>query len=127
MKNWFDDLYGQLDNPNDPELMNALSSGALNKTPESFNDIQAPKLPAQRMPAAEPIAAPAPAPVDPMLADYLTGPHSLAARQKLVDQNQKDASDLDFTSALAAIGAGFQGKDAASAGMAMKRSQQDDR
>lgn len=53
--------------------------------------------------------------------------YGLADRQKIVDQNNQEASGVNWSSALAALGAGLQGKDAAQAGLAFKQNQENTR
>lgn len=57
--------------------------------------------------------------------DYLKDKYNIGERQKLIDQNNSDLSGPDFASALASIGAGFQGKDALGSGLAFRKSMED--
>ena len=53
--------------------------------------------------------------------------YGLADRQKIVDQNNAEASAPNFMAGLSAFGAGLGGGNAAQAGMAFKKEQQDQR
>lgn len=53
--------------------------------------------------------------------DYLKDKYNIGEREKLIDQNKKDASGPDWGAALAAIGAGFQHKDSGAAARAVKQ------
>lgn len=114
--NWFNDLYGKLNKEEDPEYLAALSPGSLNVPTQN-------PMPT-RMPAADTQTPPV---MNPQVKEYLTGKYGLGERQKIVDQNAKDAGSLDFKSALAALGAGFQGQNSMAAGSSMKKQQQDER
>lgn len=88
----------------------------------------------QGQPDVAPVAPPAeegtPA-MNPAVKGYLSEKYmdqfSPEARQKIVDQNKEDAGGIDWRSALSALGAGLQGRDAFAAGQAMKRQQQGER
>jgi hypothetical protein len=65
----------------------------------------------------------APAPMGPSVADYIKNKFNIGERQKIVDQNNADASGPSWAAALGAIGAGLQGKDALAAGMSINNAQ----
>ncbi len=61
---------------------------------------------------------------DPKVKDFIMQKYSPEARQKLVSQNEQDSSGPNFLGALAALGTGLQGGNAAEAGQNFVKNQQ---
>lgn len=79
----------------------------------------------------EELVAPSKKSVDPsayIIDKFKLGPkYSDEERQKIIDQNEKDASGPNWLGGLAALGAGLQGKDSFAAGQQFLKNQKDQR
>lgn len=139
MDNWFEELYKKMNQPPEENMsrmaslepqyqsvMTDMPAAPVPKSPpvamKSLPPIQKADLaPILTPPSVAQEAPPVPE-MNPLVANHMS--KYMEDRKKLLEENKKDEGGLDIASALAALGAGFQGQNAMSAGLAMKQNQQ---